>query len=329
MEGTNDEIVQVAAGEGGRDSSLMGGLGDLVKWLAVIVLFSLCSCSPLRTPDERDLMKPSSSSTSLNSVVDHLKNGLEDIERDAKAVMEDAAVAEDNLDPMYDKVDPEHRPAVDEALDSIKSIQSKTENIIDASDRIHDEVALLDNLARQVDKLEDRLLALNSAMDAAKGKAMEKLYGYITMFWVIGFSLIAAGVAVAFFLNKTYGGAISLLGILMIGFASASQYYMEQIALIGAILLGVGLLAGIGILCWQFLKGRKSDEAMKEVVEMVEILRETMTEDERARIFGPNGLAGKVQSDFTRKLVTEIKQRNGFKNLKEMRSNDNNPGPQQ
>jgi hypothetical protein len=329
MKGTDDEIPQVAAGEGRGYSRVLGGIGEMLKWMALMVLLSLLGCAPLRTLDDKDLLKPSSSSTSLKSVVDHVKNGLEDIERDADEVLDSAAVAENHLDPVYEKVNAEDRPAVDEALDSIKTIQSRTDTILEASERIHDEIALLDNLARQVDKMEDRLLALNSAVDTAKGKALEKLYGYITMFWVVGFSLIAAGLGVAFFLNKSYGGAISLLGAMMIGFASASQYYMEEIALIGAILLGTGMLGGIAALSWQFLKGRRCDDAMKEVVEMVEILRETMTEDERNRIFGPNGLASKVQSEFTKKLVSEIKQRNGFKTLNKLKQDQEEPGPGQ
>lgn len=300
-------------------SGRMGNTHYIVKWLAIAILFILCGCGSLRSPETENLLKPASSSTGLKSVVDHAQNGLEDVERDANEILDNSEIAQGQLNPIYDQVDASYRPAIDEALDSLKIIDSKAENIIEASDDVHDEMAMLNNLARQVDKLEDRLLALSSAVDAAKGKAMEKLYGYITMFWVIGFSLIAAGVAVAFFLNKTYGGAVSLLGILMIGFASASQYYMEQIALIGAILLGVGLLGGIAVVCWQYLKGQKSDEAMKEIIEMIEILRETMTEDERKRIFGPDGLANKVQSDLTKKIVTEIRQRNGFQKLKEVR----------
>lgn len=313
------EQRQVATNKSRSYIDCMGNTSNLLKWLLLAILLTMCGCGPLRAADDSNPLKPSSSSTSLRSVVDHAQNGLEDVERDAKRILDNSSVAQEQLNPVYEQVDPIHKPAIDEALDSLKLIDSKAENIIEASDDIHNEMALLDNLARQVDRLEDRLLALSSAVDAAKGKAMEKLYGYITMFWVIGFAMIAAGAAVAFFFNKTYGGATSLLGILMIGFASASQYYMEQIALIGAILLAVGLLGGVGAMCWQYVKSQRSDEAMKEIVEMIEILRETMTEDERTRIFGPEGLANKVQSDLTKRIVAEIRQRNGFQKLKQIR----------
>ena len=108
----------------------------------------------------------------------------------------------------------------------------------------------------------------------------------------------------------------------MIGFASASQYYMEQIAQVGAILLIASIFGAVASLGWQMFKKKQTDQAMKEVVEMIEILRETMTDDERARIFGPEGLASKVQSDFTKKLVYEIKQRNGFNQLKEVKDSN-------
>jgi hypothetical protein len=52
---------------------------------------------------------------------------------------------------------------------------------------------------------------------------------------------------------------------------------------------------------------------------MIQILKETMTEDEQRRIFGPEGVAARVQSDLTKKIIANIKERNGFKKLEEAR----------
>ena len=154
-------------------------------------------------------------------------------------------------------------------------------------------------------------------MEQTRAKAMEKLYGYISMFWVIGFLLIAGGAAVAFFLNKTYGGSLALIGLLMLGFASASQYYMEQIAFVGAILLVVGFLVAIGMVVWSTIHSKRSATAVREIVEMIQILKESMTADEQNRIFGVNGVASQVQSEITMQIIAKVKEQNGFKKLEE------------
>jgi hypothetical protein len=175
------------------------------------------------------------------------------------------------------------------------------------------ETAKLSELVQKVDQLENKLIQLESAVEAGRAAALEKLYGYITMFWVIGFILLAAGAAVALFLNKGYGGSMALLGVMMLGFAAASHYYMEEIAKVGAVLVVVGFAGGAGLIARTILIGSRKEGAVKEIVEMIEILKESMTEDEKARIFGPDGLASKVQSDLTKEIVAKIKERNGLR----------------
>ena len=299
-------------------SGRMGNTYCIVKWLAIIPLVLIVGCSPQRI--EAPIGKPTGSSASLKSVLDHTKDGLGDINRDTNLILKESEDAEVALNQTYDNAHDSCKQGIDSALDSLKEINSKAQNILEAAGDIGQETKKLETLTTQVDKLEDRLISLSSALETTKGKALEKLYGYITMFWVIGFSLIAAGAAVAFFLNKSYGASIALLGIIMIGFASASQYYMEQIAFVGAIILGLGFLTGIGMICWQVLRGNKSDTAIKEIVEMIEILRETITEDEKQRIFGPEGLASKIQSNLTKQVIEEVKHKNGFNKLKDIKA---------
>jgi hypothetical protein len=125
----------------------------------------------------------------------------------------------------------------DRASQFLDRIDSKAANIIESADSIAKEIQKLQSLTTEVNKLEKSLSSLKIALDQTKAKAMERLYGYISLFWIIGFILIAAGAAVAFFLNKGYGASLGLIGLLMIGFASAAQFYMQEIALVGAILL--------------------------------------------------------------------------------------------
>lgn len=303
----------------------MGNTNRIVKWLALTLIFVLCSCvSPPKVPPT-PAIKPRDSSTSLQSLLDNAQNEVRNIERDSKAIIAESAAATQALNETYDGIAPGSKPAVDSAIKSLHEIDSKADNILEAAGDLDKETQKLGALVDQVDELEAQLIKLNSALEVSRNKALEKLYGYITMFWVIGFSLLAVGGAVAFFLNKTYGASIILLGLLMVGFASASQYYMEQIAMAGAVLLIGGFLAGIGMISWEVFKSKRTDEAMKEVVEIVEILKESMTDSEKQRIFGPDGVIVRVQSDFTKRLVAKIREKNGFTTLKEVKTENAKP----
>ena len=303
----------------------MGNINRIVKWVALTLLFVLCSCESAPKVPKDPIVKPAASSTGLQSLLDNTEDNVQDIERDSKIIIAESATAVQALDTVYPVVEPEHKPAVDSAINSLHEIDSKADNILEAAADLDKETQKLETLVQQVDQLEDQLVKLNSAVETSRGKALEKLYGYITMFWVIGFSLLAIGAAVAFFLNKAYGASIVLLGLLMVGFASASQYYMEQIAQVGAVLLIAGFLVGVGMISWEVFKAKRTDEAIKEVVEIVEILKESMTDSEKDRIFGPDGVVSRVQSDFTKQLVAKIREKNGFKTLKEVKTENTKP----
>ena len=300
----------------------MGNTNTVFKWLALttITLLVGCSPSPISSNDVITGDKPSSPSISLQSVLDHTRDSTNAIDRDAQIITSASSNAREILSTTYDSSTVEQKPRIDSTLTTLQLISSKAENIIEASDDIKKESTKLASLTVQVDKLEN---TLGAAVETSRIKALENLYGYITMFWVIGFTLLAAGAAVAFFLNKTYGASMCLLGILMIGFASASQYYMEEIAFAGAILLILGFVVGLAMISWSVIRSNRNDVAIKEIVEMIEILRETMTDDEKQRIFGVDGLASKVQSDLTKQIVFKVKEKNGFSKLKEVKETGN------
>lgn len=244
-------------------------------------------------------------SATLNSVVDRTNDEVENIKRDAAEIKDNTKGA------MLAKSGPEM---------VLGKIDSEADAIIASANDIQKETAKLKKLTAEVTKLEKSLTTLRIAMEEAKAAALERLYGYITLFWVIGFILIAAGGAVAFFLNKTYGGMLALLGALMLGFASASHRYLDEIAMVGAILLVAGFITAVGMIVWSTINSKRSSIAVKEIVEMMQILKETMTEDERNRIFGPDGVASKVQSDLTKEIIAKVKEKNGFKRLEEIRN---------
>jgi hypothetical protein len=286
--------------------------------LAVSVLGFLASCKglpkqePLGVPPSVE-DKPAASSTSLQSVLEHSNASIQAVEQASAVIKTESAKARTSVKEVAKKVPEEQRLALDGASESLQRVDAKADSIVDEAGKLKSETGKLNQLVAKVDQLEDKMIKLESALEAGRAAALEKLYGYITMFWVIGFILLAAGAAVALFLNKGYGGSMALLGVMMLGFAAASHYYMEEIAKVGAVLVVVGFAGGAGLIARTILNSTRKETAVKEIVEMIEILKESMTDDEKARIFGPDGLASKVQSDLTKEIVAKIKERNGLR----------------
>ena len=284
-----------------------------------IVAVLLCTLGCATTNQHKPTVTEGSSTSTMQSITEHIERDLSDISQDISYIQTESVETDAVLDDLYEEVATEHRPAMDKAIDSVWEIKTHADQIANATIRVQEETDKLQSVIGQVKKMEDRIVELQNLEKEGRAKAMEKLYGYITLFWIIGFSVMAGGAALAFFVSKKTGLLVIMVGAVMIGFASASQYYLQEIALIGGILLIALIVGGVGMLVWSMVKTQRSGTAIKEIVEMIEILRETMTDDERERIFGPNGVATKVQSDLTKEIIGQIKEKNGFNKLKELR----------
>ena len=199
-------------------------------------------------------------------------------------------------------------------------VNDHANQILDSVTRIEAEAVNLKNTTALVASMEKKVAELSSIEDTTRQHSLETLYKYITLFWVIGFIVLAGGAVIAFMVNKIMGFSICVVGAIMLGFASASQYYLEEIAMGGGALLILMVVTGIGMVGWSLFKAKNNATAIHEIVEMMEILKEDMTDSERSRIFGVDGLATKVQSDLTKEIIQQIRDKNGFARLAEVRA---------
>ena len=200
------------------------------------------------------------------------------------------------------------------------AVNAHANQILDSATRIEAETVNLQNTTALVASMEKQVAELTNAENITRQHSLETLYKYITLFWVIGFVVLAGGAIIAFMVNKTMGFSICVVGAIMLGFASASQYYLEEIAMGGGALLILMVVTGIGMVGWSLFKAKNNATAIHEIVEMMEILKEDMTDSERSRIFGVDGLATKVQSDLTKEIIQRIRDNNGFARLAEVRA---------
>ena len=200
------------------------------------------------------------------------------------------------------------------------AVNAHANQILDSAIRIEAETVNLQNTTALVISMEKQVAELTNVENITRQHSLETLYKYITLFWVIGFIVLAGGAVIAFMVNKTMGFSICVVGAIMLGFASASQYYLEEIAMGGGALLILMVVTGIGMVGWSLFKAKNNATAIHEIVEMMEILKEDMTDSERSRIFGVDGLATKVQSDLTKEIIQRIRDNNGFTRLAEVRA---------
>lgn len=268
----------------------------LISVLLSVVLFA-CKATPV-SPS----VTPVGTTTPphLQAVLEHIGDESVSIDNNAKIIIEETKNIPD--------------------IKVAGNINYKAENILQSSNSIKKENDKLASVISEVKKNEDELAKLKDLINSKRLEALEKLYGYVTMFWVIGFAAIVGGAVVAFLLgNRLFGSSIMMIGTMMVGFAAASQYYMEQIAQVGGVILVVSFVGGIAYLIWGIYRANAVTLAVREIVEMIEILKETMTESEKERLFGKEGIADKVQSEITKQVVAKIREKNHLRTLEDIK----------
>ncbi len=272
---------------------------------AFIVLSGCAEPAKHKTP----IATEKSSLTLIESMAEHMERENEDIARDAKSIQEDIASADADLDSIYSMVPNTEQEKLDMAIDKIWEAEQNAKQISDSSARLQEEIDKLEIVTGQVKAIEQRVSELQGVEAETRAKAMEKLYGYITLFFAIGFLVVTAGAAVAFFVNKSLGFIMMLIGGIMIGFAAASQYYLQQIALVGGILMAILVASGLVFMIFNMIKGKKTEDTLSEIVQIIKVLMETMEPNEKERIFGKNGIAENAKSDLTKQVLLQISEK--------------------
>jgi len=90
---------------------------------------------------------------------------------------------------------------------------------------------------------------------------------------------------------------------------------MEEIAQVGLYVLIGGFLMTAVIVGYMLLNGSRNEKALVEVVELIEEMKDHLTDKERKEIFGQDGFASRFTSPMTKKIISQVKIKNGFKNL--------------
>ena len=294
----------------------------LMYLIIVLAPVSLAGCLSGLTSSET-LMRTDTSATTENGVREQIEQAdeiqeatgeitqvLEEIDGEAKNILNEVALTEKITESLIriEKSAEEIREQVDQAQLEQVRIEESLEDLEQANMRIAAAVG-------EIAGLEDLIEEYEQSDREVRKEALENLHSFITLFFVIGFGMLIGGAFLTFWVNGKLGGVVLAIGVLTVGFAAASQYYLEEIAVVGLIVLIIGFLASLGVVGWMLFDGKNHKKAIAEIVELIEETKEHLTLEERQKIFGRDGFASRLTSDITKKIVSQVKIKNGFKNL--------------
>jgi Fe2+ transport system protein B len=242
-------------------------------------------------------------------------NDLEKIDDQANSILNDIAlVPEDknyNIDPTLESIE-DSAEAIKETVDNSQKEQIRIDESLEDLEQANNRVAAA---VGQIEELEDLVTEYEQSDREVRKEALENLYENIALFFTIGFALIVGGVFVMFWVSRRLGGTILAIGFLTVGFATASQYYLEEMAQVGLYIFIGGFLLTTVIVGFMLLNGKHNEKALFEIVELIEEMKEHLDDEEREEIFGRDGFASRLTSPMTKKIISQIKIKNGFKNL--------------
>jgi uncharacterized protein YdhG (YjbR/CyaY superfamily) len=248
----------------------------------------------------------------ITNATGEIAGTLESIDNQANSILNDIAlVPEDrnyNIDPTLDSIE-NSAEAIKEHVNDAEKEQVRIEEALEDLETANIRVSAA---VGQIEDLEDLVTEYEQSDREVRKEALTNLHSFITLFFVIGFGMLIGGAFLTFWVSGKLGGAVLAIGVLTVGFASASQYYLEEIATVGLIVLIVGFFAALGIVGWMLIDGRNDKQAVKEIVQLVEALKDRLSAEERKEVFGPGGVASKLTHEKTKHLISQIKIKNGW-----------------
>jgi len=295
----------------------------------ILILMTLVSIPPIgcEALQEMNGIPTNTSNTMVDSVREQkeqtkeitdasgaIQDELNSIDGEANSILNDIAlVPEDrnyNIDPTLDSIE-NSAEAIKEHVDGAEKEQIRVEEALEDLEGAN---ARISAAIGQIENLEDLVQEYEQSDREVRKEALENLHSFITLFFVIGFGMLVGGAFLALWVSGKLGGVILAIGVLTVGFAAASQYYLEEIATIGLIVLIVGFIASLGVVGWMLIDGKNDKQAVKEIVQLVEGMKDRLSPEERKEVFGQNGIASKLTHENTKKIISQIKIKNGWHN---------------
>lgn len=248
----------------------------------------------------------------ITSASGRVSGHLDDIDRSANFILYEAAGIDGGLVSRIESYATDIRNATVEAQKDQVRVEEALEDLTAANDRMlvaSGTIADMEALIREYEKTDREI----------REEALKSMRGFISLAFSLGFLMCVGGAFVALKIDGRLGSSIVAVGLFAIGFASASQYYFEEIARIGLVAFIAGFVGVSYFVAKNMLHGKQASLAVREIVELIEEIKDYMSNkdlnDMRKEIFGPEGFANQFTSETAKKIIAEVKAKNNFEKL--------------
>lgn len=294
--------------------------------MSIIAFMSLQACQTLPTSSHGDdhpsiqmvdtVREQTEQAEEIGQSSSLIGSHLHDIDREAEEILwRTAEIPDEEMTSQTTEVETR---AVS-IRDSVKDAHKEQVRIEEALEDLNAANARAAAAIGQVEGLEELVIEYEQSDREIRQQAIQNMRGFVSLAFSIGFVMLVGGAFLAMKIDTKMGSAIMAVGVLAIGFAAASQYYLEEIAIIGLVALVIGFILVMFLLGNTLVKGKGYEEATREIVELIEEIKDHMSDANldgmRKEIFGPNGFAIRFTNPITKKIIAEVKAKNHFEKL--------------
>lgn len=140
-------------------------------------------------------------------------------------------------------------------------------------------------------------------------ESKQDLFRILTIMFAIGGIAIAAGIVLSFY-NPRLGIMVAGIGLILTAVAAGGVYYLKWIAIMGIVMVSVGVVIAVGFLIWSLRQGRVDREVAEVNTELLEMTKQDLPEESKKQIFGDGlkpGAADNLQSAIAKKRIQQIR----------------------
>lgn len=275
-------------------------------FMVMVVLGSMSGCFGFNPFSRDDNSFGSQPAAQLANASESIQDNGGDILTSQEKIRKSAGNINDTSGDLLKKVeDPASREDIYTIQDESNAILSESLNSSRAAGDILDDSKIVDTAGKVLEQTEEDLREYEA--DGA-AEARKNLYKMILGMAATGGLIMAGGIILSFF-NPRLGAMVVGFGLIITTIATAGTYYLKWIALIGFVLLGIGLLVTVGFLVRSFWYARHLEQANEVNVDIIEDLKEDLPEDSREEFFGDDGILNQRHTKATRSVVQKTRSR--------------------
>jgi hypothetical protein len=290
--------------------------------LLIFTLFILCGCALFERSDKSGKNEKPTNPNIVQEKKD-IDNSAEIVGGIAVDVGNRADTIDKHTDKIKNKSDENTKDKIKPELEGIKSetdgLKEDKYKLIAVEQKLKEVTIKLEEQQKLIEKytaytkdsektianLEEKIKKLQDS----NAKLLQTMMSWIAVACVVG---IGASIAIGVFFKTPTAFFIAAGCIVTLGASVAVSLYMQYIAWIAILVLGIGC---VGVIIYVAMQVRNKDIAVNELVHTGEVVKTYLDTKTRQKIFGTKvepGVAHSIQSAPTKNLVKRV--RNAAKN---------------